>query len=102
MIWLARRCGSAFGSVTAITMTNVAPSAAVNHLRPLITYESPSAMAIVAIHAGFDPGKSSSVIEKQLRNLSRNNRLELCILLRRSGELVLDLHVVGDVNRAVV
>jgi hypothetical protein len=24
-------------------------------------------MAIVAIHAGFDPGKSSSVIEKQLR-----------------------------------
>ena len=57
IIWLARACGSAAGSVTTITMAKLAPSAEdVNHFLPLITYESPSRTAVVAIQTGFDPG----------------------------------------------
>ena len=64
----ARRCGSASGSVTAITIANAAPSADdVNHFWPLITKSSPSRTARVASSVGFDPAVSGSVIEKQLR-----------------------------------
>ena len=38
MIWLARRCGAASGSVTAMTIAKAAPSAdEVNHLWPSMT-----------------------------------------------------------------
>jgi hypothetical protein len=68
MIWEARRCGSAFGLVTAITMAKAAPSAAeVNHLCPSMTKWSPSRRAVVAISVGFEPANSGSVMEKQLR-----------------------------------
>ena len=57
MIMLARRWGSASGSVTAITIANCEPSAAeANHLRPLMTYSSPSRTAVVPIQTGFEPG----------------------------------------------
>ena len=45
-IWLIRRCGSASGSVTAMTIPKAAPSAPdENHLRPSITHSSPSSTA---------------------------------------------------------
>ena len=68
MNMLARRCGDATGSVTAMTIANAAPSADdVNHFWPFSTQSSPSRVAVVASIVGFEPGVSGSVIEKQLR-----------------------------------
>ena len=68
MIWLARACGAASGSVTAMTMPNAAPSAPdENHLWPLITQSSPSRTARVRSVVGSEPGTSGSVIEKNER-----------------------------------
>ncbi len=68
MIWLARRCGSASGSVTAMTIPNAAPSAPdENHLWPSMTHSSPSRMARVRSPVGSDPDTSGSVIEKNDR-----------------------------------
>ncbi len=64
----ARRCGSASGSVTAITIPNAAPSAPdENHLCPSITQSSPSRRAVVRRVVGSEPGTSGSVIEKNER-----------------------------------
>ena len=68
MIWLILRCVWASGSLTHITIANVAPIAPlVNHLCPLITQSSPSRTARVCSVVGSDPGTSGSVIEKQER-----------------------------------
>ncbi len=67
-IWLARACGAACGSVTAMTIVKSAPSAEeANHLRPSITQSSPSAAAVVLSTTGFDPACCGSVMAKQLR-----------------------------------
>ena len=64
----ARKWGGASGSVTAITTANAAPSAPeVNHLCPSITHCPRSRTARVSIQVGLEPGRSGSVIEKQLR-----------------------------------
>ena len=69
MICDARRCGSASGSVTAITIPNPAPSAPdENHLRPSITHSSPSRTARVFSPVGSEPETSGSVIEKNERS----------------------------------
>ena len=63
-----RRCGSASGSVTAITIANPAPSAPdENHLCPSITHSSPSSTARVCSPVGSAPDTSGSVIEKNER-----------------------------------
>ncbi len=63
-----RRCGGASWSVTAITIPNIAPSAAdENHLCPLITHSSPSSTAVVRSAVGSAPETSGSVIEKNER-----------------------------------
>ena len=68
MICVARRCGSASGSVTAITIPNAAPSAPdENHLWPSITHSSPSRTARVRSAVGSEPETSGSVIEKNER-----------------------------------
>jgi hypothetical protein len=68
MIWLIRRCGSASGSVTAMTIPKAAPSAPeLNHLLPSITQSSPSRTAVVRRPVGSDPDTSGSVIEKKER-----------------------------------
>ena len=68
MSWDARRCGSASGSVTAMTMAKAAPSAPEeNHLCPSITHSSPSRTARVRKLVGSDPETSGSVIEKKER-----------------------------------
>ena len=68
MIWLARACAAASGSVTAITIPNAAPSAPLeNHLCPSITHSSPSRAARVRRLVGSDPETSGSVIEKNER-----------------------------------
>ena len=67
-ICVARRCGSASGSVTAMTIPNAAPSAPdENHLCPSMTHSSPSRTARVRSVVGSDPGTSGSVIEKNER-----------------------------------
>ena len=67
-IWLARRCGSASGSVIAITIAKPAPSAPdENHLWPSMTHSSPSCTARVRSSVGSDPETSGSVIEKNDR-----------------------------------
>ena len=68
MICVARLCGSASGSVTAMTIPNPAPSAPdENHLCPSITHSSPSRTARVLSPVGSDPDTSGSVIEKNER-----------------------------------
>ena len=68
MICVARPCGAASGSVTAITIPNAAPSAPdENHLWPSITQSSPSRTARVRSVVGSEPGTSGSVIEKNER-----------------------------------
>ena len=68
MICVARPCGAASGSVTAITIPNAAPSAPdENHLWPSITHSSPSRTARVRSVVGSEPGTSGSVIEKNER-----------------------------------
>ena len=68
MIWVARRCGSASGSVTAMRIAKAAPSAPLeNHLCPSITHSSPSRTARVRSVVGSEPGTSGSVIEKNER-----------------------------------
>ena len=65
---LARRWGSASGSVIAMQTANAAPSAEeANHLCPRSTQSPASRLAVVPIHTGFDPANSGSVIVKQLR-----------------------------------
>ena len=64
----ARRCGSASGSVTAITIPKAAPSAPdENHLWPSITHSFPSRTARVRSVVGSEPDTSGSVIEKNER-----------------------------------
>ena len=68
MICVARRCGSASGSVTAMTIPNPAPSAPdENHLWPSMTHSSPSRTARVLSPVGSEPDTSGSVIEKNER-----------------------------------
>src|SRR5689334_7166394 len=68
MIIDARLWGAASGLVTAITIANAAPSAAlVNHLWPSITYSSHWRTVPHDIIVGFEPGFSGSVIEKHER-----------------------------------
>ena len=68
MIIEARMYTGAFGSVTAITTANRAPSAEeVNHLWPSMIQEPSRSNAVVDIQVGLEPGRSGSVIEKQLR-----------------------------------
>ena len=68
MICDMRRCCSASGSLTHMTMANVAPCAPlVNHLWPLITHSSPSRTARVWRPVGSAPETSGSVIEKHER-----------------------------------
>src|SRR5689334_13097267 len=68
MIIDARLCLAASGLVTAITMANAEPSAAlVNHLWPSMTYSSPERTARHDMIVGFEPGFSGSVIEKHER-----------------------------------
>lgn len=58
------RCGSASGSVTAMTMRNSANRAWLeNHFSPLMTHSSPSRTAVVRKPVGSDP-PCGSVIEK--------------------------------------
>ncbi len=65
---VARPCGGASGSETAMTTAKAAPSAEeANHLWPSSSQPPPSGRAVVASQTGFDPGSSGSVIAKQLR-----------------------------------
>ena len=69
MICVARPCGGASGSVTAITIPKPAPSAPdENHLWPSITQSSPSRTARVRSVVGSEPGTSGSVMEKNDRS----------------------------------
>ena len=82
---VARLCGSASGSVTAITIATEAPRAfVVHHLRPLITQSSPSRSARHLRPVGSLPEVSGSVIEKQLRmspaSSGRSQRSRCCWL----------------------
>ena len=93
MIWLMRRCRSASGSVTAITIPNAAPSAPdENHLLPLITHSSPSSRHVVRRPVGSAPETSGSVIEKK-DSVALDERLEPSLLLLVGAEQVQDLAV---------
>ena len=73
-IMLARACGSASGSVTAMQIANAEPSIPdENHLWPFSTHSSPSRRAVVLRSVGFEPGFSGSVIVKQLRTSPRTS-----------------------------
>ncbi len=82
MIWVARACGAASGSVTAITIPKAAPSAPdENHLWPSITQSSPSRTARVRSVVGSEPGTSGSVIEKNDRSSPATSGQEPALLL---------------------
>ena len=96
MICVARACGGASGSVTAITIPKAAPSAPdENHLWPSITQSSPSRTARVGSVVGSEPGTSGSVIEKNERISPATSGLQPALLLLVGAEEVEDLGVAG-------
>ena len=66
-----------------------------NHLRPLITYESPSRTAVVAIQTGFEPGIARLGHREAAANLSGDERLEPRLFLLGRAEFMQDFHVAG-------
>ena len=79
MLW--RRCGSASGSVTPITIEIrqcgcAAPE--MNHLRPLTTYSSPSRRIAVWMLVASDDATSGSVIAKHERIVPSSSGTSHC------------------------
>ncbi len=102
MIMLARLCGGASGSVTTIAIAKSAPTAPdVNHLCPLMTHSPSTSSAREWMFVGSEPDVSGSVIEKQLRLVAVQHRLEELLLLLGRAVLVEDLHVARVGRRAV-
>ncbi len=72
---LARECGGAAASVSAMTTAKAAPSAELaNHLCPSSTYPEPSRRAVVDRSVGLDPACYGSVMAKHERMRPSTNR----------------------------
>ena len=102
MLW--RRWRSASGSVTPMTISrsqrdDIAPE--VNHLRPLMTYSSPSRVMRVAMFVASDEATSGSVIENADRVRPSSSGSSQRVLLLLGAEARQQLHVAGVGRRAV-
>ena len=94
MICVARRCGSASGSVTAMTIPKAAPSAPdENHLWPSITHSSPSRTARVRSVVGSEPGHLGLGHREERAHLARDERAQPALLLLVRAEEPEDLRV---------
>ena len=101
---LCRRWRSASGSETPITISSsqrgdIAPED--HHLRPLITYSSPSRSMLVEMFVASDEATSGSVIENAERIRPSSSGFEPTRLLLLGAEQRQQLHVAGVRRRAV-
>ena len=98
------RCVGASGSVLPITIsTRQRGSAAplIHHLRPLMTYSSPSRTIRVSMLVASELATAGSVIANAERNSAVEQRLEPLLLLLVGADEVEQLHVAGVGGRAV-
>ena len=94
MICDARRCGSASGSVTAITIPKAAPSAPdENHLCPSITHSSPVPDGARPQQRRVGAGHLRLGHREERAHLARDERREEALLLLGRAEEVQDLGV---------
>ena len=97
-----RRCGSASGSVTAITIPNPAPSAPdENHLWPSITHSSPSSTARRPQPGRVRAGHLGLGHREERPRLALDERPQEPLLLLVRAEQVEDLAVAGVRRLAV-